>query len=96
MPYWLTNPDHGMMPVYDMGEVERVKKFGWTLLNVGESPIRAPVPHIETVAYADGATATGPAPLPENSPAEQALKASLAESMRLDPPPKRKYVRKAK
>jgi hypothetical protein len=39
MPYWLTNPDHGTMPVYDMGEVERVKKFGWTLLNVGESPI---------------------------------------------------------
>jgi hypothetical protein len=39
MPYWVTNPDHGMMPVYDMGEVERVKKFGWTLLNVGESPI---------------------------------------------------------
>jgi hypothetical protein len=39
MPYWMTNPDHGTMPVYDMGEVERVKKFGWTLLNVGESPI---------------------------------------------------------
>jgi len=38
MPYWMTNPDHGMMPLYDMGEVERVKRFGWTLLNVGESP----------------------------------------------------------
>jgi hypothetical protein len=43
MPYWLTNPDHGTMPVYDMGEVERVKKFGWTLLNQGESPILVPV-----------------------------------------------------
>lgn len=41
MPYWLTNADHGTMPVYDPGEVERVKKFGWTLLNVGESPDHA-------------------------------------------------------
>jgi hypothetical protein len=38
MPYWLTNPDHGTMPVYDAGDVERHKKMGWTLLNVGESP----------------------------------------------------------
>ena len=41
MPYWLTNPDHGILPVYDMGEVERCKQFGWTLLNHGESPERA-------------------------------------------------------
>ena len=41
MPYWLTNPEHGTMPVYDLGEVERNKKFGWTLLNEGESPLRA-------------------------------------------------------
>jgi len=39
MPYWLTNPAHGVMPAYDMGEVERNKLHGWTLLNVGESPV---------------------------------------------------------
>jgi hypothetical protein len=38
MPYWLTNPDHGTMPVYSQGDVERHKKMGWSLLNVGESP----------------------------------------------------------
>lgn len=42
MPYWLTNPEHGVMPVYDLGEVERNKVHGWTLLNVGESPELAP------------------------------------------------------
>jgi hypothetical protein len=42
MPYWLTNPDHGVMPVYDMGDVERNKAHGWTLLNVGESPVFEP------------------------------------------------------
>jgi hypothetical protein len=91
MPYWLTNPDHGIMPVYDLGEVERNKLHGWTLLNVGESPLR-----VETKAYADGSSATGTAPLPDQSPAEQALKDALAESMRLDPPPKRKPGRPPK
>jgi hypothetical protein len=48
MPYWITNPGHGTMPVYDMGEVERVKKFGWSLLNIGESPVRGPVVNGDT------------------------------------------------
>jgi hypothetical protein len=43
MPYWMTNPEHGVMPVYDTGEVERVKAHGWTLLNEGDSPLRKPV-----------------------------------------------------
>jgi hypothetical protein len=34
----MTNPDHGVMPVYDMGDVERNKVHGWVLLNEGESP----------------------------------------------------------
>jgi hypothetical protein len=38
MPYWMTNPEHGVMPVYDMGDVERNKVHGWVLLNEGESP----------------------------------------------------------
>jgi hypothetical protein len=52
MPYWMTNPDHGTMPVYDMGEVERVKKFGWTLLNVGESPLKVRIGVFEQAADA--------------------------------------------
>lgn len=36
--YWLINPDHGVMPVYSMDEVERIKKFGWEVLNEGNSP----------------------------------------------------------
>lgn len=40
MPYWLTNPDHGVMPVYDMGDVERNKVHGWELLNQGPEPMR--------------------------------------------------------
>ncbi len=41
MPYWMTNPEHGVMTCYDMGEVERAKVHGWSLLNEGVSPIRA-------------------------------------------------------
>jgi hypothetical protein len=40
MPYWLTNPDHGVMPVYSESEVARHIPLGWSLLNQGESPIR--------------------------------------------------------
>lgn len=29
--YYVVHPQHGRMPVADMGEVERVKKFGWVL-----------------------------------------------------------------
>lgn len=88
MPYWITNPDHGIMPVYDMGEVERNKAHGWTLLNVGEIPIRAPV--------MNGDTEREPERVIEEQSAEQVLKESLAESMRLDPPPKRKPGRPPK
>jgi hypothetical protein len=51
MPYWLTNPEHGVMPVYDMGEVERNKVHGWMLLNEGESPLRhiGPPPEAEPI-----------------------------------------------
>jgi hypothetical protein len=38
--YWLTNPQHGEMPVYDLADVERHKKWGWTLLNEGSAPLR--------------------------------------------------------
>jgi hypothetical protein len=38
MPYWLTNPDHGVMPVYDLSDVERNKVHGWELLNHGPAP----------------------------------------------------------
>ena len=43
MPFWMIHPQHGRMPVYDRGEVERVEKHGWTLLNEGESPAAQPV-----------------------------------------------------
>lgn len=39
MPYWMTNPSHGVMPCYDLGEVERNKVHGWTLLNEGPAPV---------------------------------------------------------
>jgi hypothetical protein len=38
--YWMTNPLHGVMPVYDLSDVERVKGHGWSLLNEGPSPLR--------------------------------------------------------
>ena len=40
MPFWMIHPQHGEMPVYDRGEVERNEKFGWTLLNEGPAPDR--------------------------------------------------------
>jgi hypothetical protein len=89
MPYWLTNPDHGTMPVYDMGEVERVKKFGWTLLNVGESPIVPKLGKFESDSSA-GEVRDEFSLVEAPAPSEQALKEALAESMRLDPPPRRK------
>jgi hypothetical protein len=116
MPYWLTNPDHGTMPVYDMGEVERVKKFGWTLLNVGESPA-LPVVNGDTAREQEdvieeqhkvdqdaASKAWGQAhdeaiariAERSRSDAEQAAKEALAESMRLDPPPRRKPGRPPK
>lgn len=38
MPYWLRHHDHGVMPVYNAGEVDKHKALGWALLNEGESP----------------------------------------------------------
>lgn len=38
--FWLTNPEHGEMAVYDMADVERHKQWGWVLLNEGEAPQR--------------------------------------------------------
>lgn len=38
MPYWMTNPLHGVMPVYSQSEVEQAKVHGWSLLNEGGSP----------------------------------------------------------
>ena len=29
MPHWMKSAEHGVMPLYDMGEVERHKKLGW-------------------------------------------------------------------
>jgi hypothetical protein len=50
MPYWMENPEHGVMPVYDMGDVERNMAHGWVLLNVGESPaLKAEKPAVETI-----------------------------------------------
>lgn len=40
MPYWLKSADHGVMPVYNLSDVERNKRFGWELLNEGDSPAR--------------------------------------------------------
>lgn len=37
MPHWMKSADHGVMPLYDMGEVERHKKLGWVYVNTGES-----------------------------------------------------------
>lgn len=57
MPFWMTHPEHGRMPVYDRGEVERVEKHGWTMLNEGESPIVMTTPDdAEVVVSGDTAT----------------------------------------
>lgn len=38
------------MPVYDKSESEKLKGFGWTLINFGESPtMLGDVPPVETV-----------------------------------------------
>lgn len=37
MPHWMKSA-HGVLPVYDQGEVDRHIKLGWTLLNTGEAP----------------------------------------------------------
>jgi hypothetical protein len=58
--YWLTNPEHGVMPVYDLAEVERHKQWGWSLLNEGPSPLAKPA-RIEPV----------PAEEPETAPARK-------------------------
>lgn len=39
MPFWMKSAEHGVMPVYDMGEVERAKGHGWELINEGPSPL---------------------------------------------------------
>jgi hypothetical protein len=93
MPYWITNPDHGTLPVYDMGEVERVKKFGWTLLNVGESPIRGPVVNGDTERAPEDV-------VEEQKPAEgdghiEAIKSFIRSSVPV-PEPKRKPGRPPK
>jgi hypothetical protein len=40
MPYWMTNPQHGVMPVYSVSEMEQARVHGWELLNEGASPLR--------------------------------------------------------
>ena len=42
MIHWMVSA-HGRMPVYDKGEVERLKVHGWTLLNFGPAPLVVPV-----------------------------------------------------
>jgi hypothetical protein len=79
MPYWLTNPDHGVMPVYSESEVTRHIPLGWSLLNQGESPIRVPV--------VNGDTEREPEDVIEEQSSEQVVRDVLAESMRMDPPP---------
>lgn len=40
MPHWMKHPNHGELPAYDLGEVERLKKLGWFHLNTGDAPDR--------------------------------------------------------
>jgi hypothetical protein len=85
MPYWLTNPDHGVMPVYSESEVTRHIPLGWSLLNQGESPA-VPVMNGDTTREPEDVIVEREViELPVTS--EQSLKGALAESMRLDPPP---------
>jgi hypothetical protein len=83
MPYWLTNPDHGVMPVYSESEVARHIPLGWSLLNQGESPV---------YPVMNGDTTRGPEDVIEEQSAEQVVREVLAESMRMDPPPTHKYA----
>jgi hypothetical protein len=48
MPFWMTNPKHGVMPVYSFGEVDQAKVHGWELLNEGDAPAR-PAPAAKAV-----------------------------------------------
>jgi len=53
MPHWMKHSDHGIMPVYDLGEVERNKKFGWVFLNTGEDADRTVKPVMPAPAAPD-------------------------------------------
>lgn len=44
MPYWLKHAEHGQMPVYNTGDVERHKQWGWVLLNEGNEPAKEAAP----------------------------------------------------
>lgn len=59
MPYWMKHADHGEMPVYDLGEVERHKKLGWEFVNQGEAPIRPPKGETAQVESDPGEQASG-------------------------------------
>ena len=77
----LVHPVHGKMHVYDYGEVERNRKFGWmpkdeaTRIDEALAEKLAPelisLPVVETKVYEDGTEATGVAPLPAESPAKR-------------------------
>lgn len=56
--------------VPDMAAVAALREQGFEIEVVGGEPT------VETVVYADGTEVTGTAPLPEQSPAEQAAGAS--------------------
>jgi hypothetical protein len=80
----MRHPQHGAMHVYDNGELERNRKYGWL---PEDEFLAAQVPVI------NGDTERQPEDVID---AGKALKEALAESMRLDPPPKRKPGRPRK
>jgi hypothetical protein len=80
----MRHPQHGAMHVYDNGELARNRQYGWL---PEDEFLAAQVPVI------NGDTKRDPEDVID---AEKALKEALAESMRLDPPPKRKPGRPRK
>lgn len=42
--YMLEHPEHGRMPVYDLLEVERNRKFGWAPVEEKPTPEQKPEP----------------------------------------------------
>jgi hypothetical protein len=83
----MRHPQHGAMHVYDNGELERNRKYGWL---PEDEFLAAQVPVM------NGDTQRDPEDVIEEQSAAQVLKEALAESMRLDPPPKRKPGRPRK
>jgi hypothetical protein len=64
--YWMTNKDHGIMPVENLSEVQRNEKHGWTFLNQGETPdLLAKPAAVEEVTEADAPTQKKRGPKPK-------------------------------